>query len=104
MPCATLAALATVTTAYSVPLAAYHTRFPTLGGLDQGFVAATDTIVRSFMGTFSTLAKRYHVYMIGSTDVGIANRSRPTRPRMRSARARASSTSAAGSRIPKLPP
>src|SRR5205807_290085 len=69
VPCATLAALATVTTAYSVPLAAYHTRFPTLGGLDQGFVAATDTIVRSFMGTFSTLAKRYHVYMIGSTDV-----------------------------------
>ena len=39
------------------------------GGLGQGFVAATDTIVRSFMGTFSALAKRYGIYMVGSADV-----------------------------------
>jgi hypothetical protein len=68
-PCGALAALATITAAYAVPLIVYHLRFPLLGGLDQGFVAATDTIVRSFMGTFSALAKRYGLYMIGSADV-----------------------------------
>src|SRR5262249_24488742 len=54
---------------YAGPLAAYHLRFPGLGGLDQVFVAATDTVVRSFMGTFSALARRYGIYMIGSGDV-----------------------------------
>jgi hypothetical protein len=68
-PCGTLAALAAITAAYTVPLAAYHARLGAFGGLDQAFVAATDTIVRSFMGTFSTLARRYRVYMIGSADV-----------------------------------
>jgi len=68
-PCATLAALGAVTASYAVPLAAYHARLGAFSGLDQAFVAATDTIVRSFMGTFSTLARRYHVYMIGSADV-----------------------------------
>jgi hypothetical protein len=68
-PCAAVAALTAVTSAYAIPLAAYHARFPTLGGLDQGFVAATDTIVRGFVGTFSALAKRYGIYMVGSGDL-----------------------------------
>jgi hypothetical protein len=68
-PCGVLGALASLTAAYAKPLAAYHKRFPTLGGLSQGFVAGTDTMVRSFMGTFSALAKRYRVYMIGSGDL-----------------------------------
>ena len=49
---------------------------PALGGRSQTFVAATDTIVRSFMGTFSALAKRYHLYMIGSADVAPFRQSR----------------------------
>ncbi len=68
-PCGALGALSLITAAYAGPLAAYHARFPTLSGLDQGFVAATDTVVRGFMGAFSTLARRYHLYMIGSADV-----------------------------------
>ncbi|MHB8691873.1 MAG: hypothetical protein ACYDHH_11545 [Solirubrobacteraceae bacterium] len=68
VPCATLAALTTITTQYAVPLAAYHLRFPSLSGLGQGFVAATDTVVRSFMDAFSSLAKRYGIYLIGSAD------------------------------------
>jgi hypothetical protein len=67
--CGTLGALAALSAAYAGPLAAYHRRFPPFSGLDQGFLAATDTVVRSFMGTFSALAKRYHLYMIGSGDV-----------------------------------
>ena len=78
-PCATLAALATLTAQYAVPLAAYHRRFGAFGGLEQAFVAATDTMVRSFMGTFSRLAKRYGVYMIGSGDVpGFVQSSAPS--------------------------
>jgi hypothetical protein len=68
-PCAALAALGSVTASYAVPLAAYHLRFPTFGGVDQAFVAATDTIVRGFLGTFSMLARRYHIYLIGSGDL-----------------------------------
>jgi hypothetical protein len=67
--CGTLGALASLTAAYAGPLAVYQMRFPALGGLGQVFVAGTDTIVRSFMGAFSALAKRYGVYMIGSADV-----------------------------------
>jgi hypothetical protein len=68
-PCGALGALAAITAAYARPLAVYRARFPALTGLQRGFVAATDTVVRSFMGAFSALAKRYHVYMIGSADV-----------------------------------
>ncbi len=68
-PCGVLGALASLTAAYAKPLAAYRERFPALGGLSQGFVAGTDTMVRSFMGTFSALAKRYGLYVIGSGDI-----------------------------------
>ena len=66
---ASLGALAGLTDAYSGPLATYQRRFPRLTGLNQGFVAATDTVVRSFMGTFSALSERYGIYMVGSADV-----------------------------------
>jgi len=38
-------------------------------GISQAFVGATDTLVRGFMGTFSLLAKRYGIYILGSTNV-----------------------------------
>jgi hypothetical protein len=69
MECGTLGAIAALTAAYAGPVAAYHRRFPSFSGLDQVFLAATDTAVRSFMATFSALAKRYHLYMIGSGDL-----------------------------------
>jgi hypothetical protein len=55
-PCGALGALPLLDTTYAS------------GGQGQAFVGATDTIVRSFMGTFSALAKRYHLYMLGSAD------------------------------------
>jgi len=67
--CGSLGALAALTSAYAGPLHAYQRRFRGLSGLKDGFVAATDTVVRGFMETFSVLAKRYGVYMIGSADV-----------------------------------
>jgi hypothetical protein len=67
--CEALGALASIASAYSRPLGAYARRFPGLSGLSTGFVGATDTVVRSFMSTFSSLARRYGLYMIGSADV-----------------------------------
>jgi len=67
-PCATLAALAAVTAAYGPQIAAYHQRFPAMGSVSQAFVGATDTMVRSFMTTFSDMAKRYGIYILGSND------------------------------------
>jgi hypothetical protein len=68
-PCDTLAALGALTAAYAGPLADYHARFPEMSGLGQVFAGATDTVVRAFMGTFSSLAKRYGIYLIGSADL-----------------------------------
>jgi hypothetical protein len=68
-PCGALAALGSITAAYSPQLAAYQSRFATTASPSEAFLAATDTIVRSFMGTFSLMAKRYKIYIIGSTDV-----------------------------------
>jgi hypothetical protein len=68
-PCGALAALASITAAYSPQLAAYQSRFPTGSSPSEAFLAATDTLVRSFMGTFSMIAKRYKIYILGSVDV-----------------------------------
>ena len=68
-PCATLGALGALSAAYAAPLSVYQSRFPSMSGLDDVFVAATDTIVRSFLGTFSTLARRYGLYLLASGDV-----------------------------------
>jgi hypothetical protein len=67
-PCATLGALAAVTASYAPQVAAYKARFPSLGPTTAAFVAATDTLVRAFMQTFSDMARRYHVYIVGSND------------------------------------
>lgn len=68
-PCGALAALGSVAAAYSPQLAVYRQRFPTMTGASEAFVAATDTLVRGFMGTFSLMARRYKIYILGSTDV-----------------------------------
>jgi hypothetical protein len=64
--CATLKTLDTLRASYAKPLAFYEKRFGALNPLGSPFVAATDTIVRGWMGTFSDLAKAYGVYLVGS--------------------------------------
>jgi hypothetical protein len=69
-PCATLAALGAVTAAYSPQIAAYESRFGgRISSPAAAFVGATDTTVRAFAQTFSDLARRYHVYIVGSMDL-----------------------------------
>ena len=69
-PCATLAALAAVSAAYSPQIAAYQSRFHArIGPLVGAFVGATDTVIRGFVQTFSEEARRYHVYLVGSMDL-----------------------------------
>jgi hypothetical protein len=74
--CGALGVLSVLTSAYARPLGVYRSRFPTLDGLSRPFVGGTDTIVRGFMGTFSELSRRYHLYMIGSGDVAPFRQSR----------------------------
>jgi hypothetical protein len=65
-PCAALAGLTAIGDAYAPQLAAYRQRFPNMPPLAEDFVAVTDTFGRGWMTTFSDLARKYGVYMIGS--------------------------------------
>jgi len=68
-PCGALGALATVGAGYAIPLAAYEARhLLAMQPLAAPFVAATDTFARGWMQTFSDLAKRYGVYILGSNN------------------------------------
>jgi hypothetical protein len=67
-PCATLAALESVGAAYGPQMAAYQARFTGLDPVSGVFVAATDTFARGWMQTFSDLARRYRIYILGSND------------------------------------
>jgi hypothetical protein len=75
-PCGVLGAISSLTDAYARPVAAYRQRFGALPGLSSVFIGATDTTVRGFLGTFSALAKRYGVYLIGSGDLPAFRQSR----------------------------
>ncbi len=68
VPCGTLGALAAAGASYTLPLALYRLRFPLSGLLSSPFVAATDTFARGWMQTFSDIAKRYGVYIVGSAN------------------------------------
>jgi glycerophosphoryl diester phosphodiesterase len=65
-PCVAALALGQITAAYGPQVAAYRARFPDMGGVAQSFVAPTDTFARGWMRTFSDMARRYHVYILGS--------------------------------------
>jgi glycerophosphoryl diester phosphodiesterase len=65
-PCVAALALGQITAAYGQQVAAYRARFPEMGGVAQSFVAPTDTFARGWMQTFSDMARRYHVYILGS--------------------------------------
>src|SRR5205807_7608505 len=68
-PCGAPAALGAITAAYAPQIAAYRARFPVAAKPSEAFLGATDTLVRGFLGTFSLMAKRYKIYILGSTDV-----------------------------------
>jgi hypothetical protein len=67
-PCATIATLGALNSGYSKELAAYRARFPDMSPVSGVFVAATDTFARGWMQTFSDIARRYNVYILGSND------------------------------------
>jgi predicted amidohydrolase len=67
-PCQALAGLSALGDAYAPQRAAYHERFPDLPPLADDFVAATDTFARGWMTTFSALARKYRIYLVGSND------------------------------------
>lgn len=66
-PCGALGALGAIGVAYAPQIAAYQARFPTMGPLAAGFIGPTDTLARGWMQTFSDMARRYRVYMAGSS-------------------------------------
>jgi glycerophosphoryl diester phosphodiesterase len=69
LPCGAIAALGTILTGYAPQVAAYAAAFP--GGVQpvsSAFLAATDTFARGWMQTFSDIAKRYGVYILGSNN------------------------------------
>ncbi len=68
VPCATLAALGLVGAAYTRQQGFYALRFGGVPGLSDLFVSATDTFARGWMQTFSDLARRYRIYLAGSSD------------------------------------
>lgn len=65
-PCGALGALLAAGAAYSKPMAAYRARFPDMGFLESQFIAPTDTFARGWMQTFSDMARRYDIYIVGS--------------------------------------
>ena len=67
-PCAAFAALATIRGTYAKEAAAYQARFPALNPVSGAFVATTDTFARGWMQTFSDMAKRYGIYILGSNN------------------------------------
>ena len=68
-PCGAAVALGALSAGYSREISYYRSRyFPDMGPLSGIFVGATDTLVRGFMTTFSDLARRYDIYILGSSD------------------------------------
>lgn len=67
--CATLKTLDELRAGYAGPLAFYEQRYGALNPLSSPLLAAADTEVRGFLGTFSSLAKKYGIYMVGSGPV-----------------------------------
>jgi glycerophosphoryl diester phosphodiesterase len=65
-PCVAAVALTEITSAYAQQVSEYRARFPDMGALAQGFVAPTDTLARGWMQTFSDMARRYGIYIVGS--------------------------------------
>lgn len=70
-PCGAVAALGAIGAAYGREQAAYSERFGEVQPLAGGFLAATDTFARGWMQTFSDMARRYGVYILGSNNQAV---------------------------------
>ncbi|KAA0272480.1 MAG: hypothetical protein EDQ89_07760 [Acidobacteria bacterium] len=67
-PCVVAVALGELDAAYADVEEAYGERFDAVPGFSKAFVAGTDTFARGWMQTFSDLARRYGVYILGSNN------------------------------------
>jgi hypothetical protein len=67
-PCGILAALDAIRTGYAKQMDAYAARFPEWNATSGVWIAPTDTLARGWMQTFSSISKRYGVYMVGSNN------------------------------------
>ncbi|MFN8160849.1 MAG: glycerophosphodiester phosphodiesterase family protein [Solirubrobacterales bacterium] len=67
-PCAALFTLLGVGSAYQAQSDAYTARFGALPPFAAPFLATTDTFARGWMQVFSDMARRYHLYILGSND------------------------------------
>lgn len=66
-PCRAIYALTQVTAAYAGPNSEYLSRFTIPNPFARGFVATTDTDARGWMQVFSDMARRYKIYIVGSS-------------------------------------
>ncbi len=67
-PCGVAVALGTLDGEYAAQEAAYDDRFGGVPGFSKTFVGGTDTFARGWMQTFSSLARRYDIYILGSNN------------------------------------
>ena len=67
-PCGVASALISLDGAYASQESAYAGRFDGATPFAQTFLAGTDTFARGWMQTFSDMAKRYGVYILGSNN------------------------------------
>ena len=75
-PCGAVGALLAIGSAYGQQGSAYQARFPGTPPLALPFLAATDTLARGWMQVFSDMARRYHVYILGSNNQAAFRESR----------------------------
>ncbi|MCU1602655.1 MAG: Glycerophosphoryl diester phosphodiesterase [Frankiales bacterium] len=68
-PLSAAAALGELNAAYAPQVAAYQALLGPIDPRKQVFVAATDTMVRTFVATFSGLARREHLYVVASNNM-----------------------------------
>ena len=67
-PCRTLHVLRLLGEAYAPERRFYGKRVGSLDGIEAPFVLATDTIARTFMRTFSDVARRHGLYVVAAND------------------------------------
>ncbi len=68
VPCGIAGVIVAIQTGYDDVITEYRSRFPDMPAVGATFVAGTDTFGRGWMQTFSDMAKRYDVYILGSNN------------------------------------